>query len=420
MALAPQRGRVGGERAVVAAVPAEPGQRDEHLARVGDHPGPIPAGERLVADPRGHDEQPLQLPAAGVSSAVASSASSATPRSARPSARATCAGGFGAPAPGTRSMHSTHVPGAGRGMTGSPDADHGARGRHRGARFLVGLRHHLRAAHPDGDGGTTAEVTVVGNTGDDIRLFGLQICPDLDTLMYTLGGGISAERGWGREGETFVVKDELAAYGVAARLVRARRQGHRDAPGAHPDAHRGLPRLSVVHRGAVRALGTASAMPRTGAPPTMGETPTTGPRADAARRGRPAPAGSCRSTRPGSTAAGSRRRRRRWPPARRARASRPRRRPDDAVRPGSRPRRRIHHSWKWMARRARRSSPSIDHVGLDPVVAHRQQPHARLPARAQRLGDRARAGSPRRASGCAPGGSRCRGRRARTSCGSTP
>jgi len=33
-------------------------------------------------------------------------------------------------------------------------------------------------------------------------------------VMYTLGGGISAERGWGREGETFTAKNELAAYGV--------------------------------------------------------------------------------------------------------------------------------------------------------------------------------------------------------------
>ncbi len=78
-----------------------------------------------------------------------------------------------------------------------------------GARFTRGLLHHL-ASHGD-----ASEVTVVGNTGDDIRLFGLQICPDLDTVMYTLGGGISEERGWGREDETFTVKEELAAYGVS-------------------------------------------------------------------------------------------------------------------------------------------------------------------------------------------------------------
>src|SRR3954463_13066140 len=47
-------------------------------------------------------------------------------------------------------------------------------------------------------------------------MFGLRICPDLDTVMYTLGGGISAERGWGREDETFRVRDELAAYAAAA------------------------------------------------------------------------------------------------------------------------------------------------------------------------------------------------------------
>ncbi|GAA3062750.1 2-phospho-L-lactate transferase [Streptomyces roseofulvus] len=73
-----------------------------------------------------------------------------------------------------------------------------------GARFLRGLKQ----AVPD------AEITVVGNTGDDIHLFGLKVCPDLDTVMYTLGGGIHEEQGWGRDGETFAVKEELAAYGV--------------------------------------------------------------------------------------------------------------------------------------------------------------------------------------------------------------
>ena len=76
-----------------------------------------------------------------------------------------------------------------------------------GARFLTGLKH-LLADDPD------SQITVVGNTGDDIWIHGVRVCPDLDTVMYTLGDGISAERGWGREGETFVVKAELAAYGV--------------------------------------------------------------------------------------------------------------------------------------------------------------------------------------------------------------
>jgi LPPG:FO 2-phospho-L-lactate transferase len=73
-----------------------------------------------------------------------------------------------------------------------------------GARFLRGLK----SAVPE------AEITVIGNTGDDIHLFGLKVCPDLDTVMYTLGGGISQERGWGREDESFTVKEELLAYGV--------------------------------------------------------------------------------------------------------------------------------------------------------------------------------------------------------------
>lgn len=73
-----------------------------------------------------------------------------------------------------------------------------------GARFLVGVR----AAYPE------AEITAVVNVGDDIWLHGLRICPDLDTCMYTLGGGIDPERGWGHAGETWSVRDELAAYGA--------------------------------------------------------------------------------------------------------------------------------------------------------------------------------------------------------------
>jgi LPPG:FO 2-phospho-L-lactate transferase len=73
-----------------------------------------------------------------------------------------------------------------------------------GARFLRGAL----AAVPE------AEVTVIGNVGDDITLHGLRVCPDLDTVMYTLGGGIHEGQGWGRAAETFSVADELSAYGV--------------------------------------------------------------------------------------------------------------------------------------------------------------------------------------------------------------
>jgi LPPG:FO 2-phospho-L-lactate transferase len=72
------------------------------------------------------------------------------------------------------------------------------------ARFLRGLR----ATRPD------ADITVIGNTGDDFTPFGLHVCPDLDTVMYTLGGGISEEQGWGRAGESHAVLSELAAYGA--------------------------------------------------------------------------------------------------------------------------------------------------------------------------------------------------------------
>jgi LPPG:FO 2-phospho-L-lactate transferase len=94
-----------------------------------------------------------------------------------------------------------------------------------GARFLAGVR------------ATGAEVTAVVNVGDDVTLHGLRICPDLDSVMYTLGGGADAERGWGRAGETWTVKEELAAYGaeptwfglgdrdVATHLVRTRMLG---------------------------------------------------------------------------------------------------------------------------------------------------------------------------------------------------
>jgi LPPG:FO 2-phospho-L-lactate transferase len=73
-----------------------------------------------------------------------------------------------------------------------------------GARFLRGLQ---RTA-------PQAQITAIVNTGDDLTLHGLRICPDLDTIMYTLGGGLDEERGWGRVGETFAVRDELGAYGV--------------------------------------------------------------------------------------------------------------------------------------------------------------------------------------------------------------
>src|SRR3954467_2263812 len=79
-----------------------------------------------------------------------------------------------------------------------------------GARFLQGLLALLGRR----GGGEAGRVTVVANTADDLWLHGLKVCPDLDTVMYTLGGGIDAERGWGRTDETWHAKEELEAYGV--------------------------------------------------------------------------------------------------------------------------------------------------------------------------------------------------------------
>jgi LPPG:FO 2-phospho-L-lactate transferase len=82
-----------------------------------------------------------------------------------------------------------------------------------GARFLQGLLHGIAGGLLPGVT-KDARVTVVANTADDIWVHGLKVCPDLDTVMYTLGDGIDPDRGWGRREETWSTKDELAAYGV--------------------------------------------------------------------------------------------------------------------------------------------------------------------------------------------------------------
>jgi len=57
------------------------------------------------------------------------------------------------------------------------------------------------------------ELTVVVNTGDDFDLYGLRICPDLDTVMYTLGGLANPTTGWGLAGDTFQALEMLGKYG---------------------------------------------------------------------------------------------------------------------------------------------------------------------------------------------------------------
>jgi LPPG:FO 2-phospho-L-lactate transferase len=90
-----------------------------------------------------------------------------------------------------------------------------------GARFLRGVR----AACPDDD------ITAVVNTGDDVTL---RICPDLDSVMYTLSGAHDSERGWGRKDESWRIMAEFKEYGaqpswfalgdldIATHLVRTR------------------------------------------------------------------------------------------------------------------------------------------------------------------------------------------------------
>jgi LPPG:FO 2-phospho-L-lactate transferase len=70
-------------------------------------------------------------------------------------------------------------------------------------KFLRGL---VRVVSP-------GDVTVVVNTGDDLTLHGLRICPDLDSVMYWLAGISDRQRGWGRAGETFRALDEVRRLG---------------------------------------------------------------------------------------------------------------------------------------------------------------------------------------------------------------
>jgi LPPG:FO 2-phospho-L-lactate transferase len=102
-----------------------------------------------------------------------------------------------------------------------------------GAKFLLGVKQFLgwqAYGPPQGtsdapEGGHAWEnpppamdhqVTAIVNTADDIRLHNLQICPDLDSCMYTLAGASDLKRGWGRRDETWTVSAELAGYGAEA------------------------------------------------------------------------------------------------------------------------------------------------------------------------------------------------------------
>ena len=57
------------------------------------------------------------------------------------------------------------------------------------------------------------ELTVIANVGDDVELHGLHVSPDVDALLYTLGGLIDADRGWGIRGDTMTAHAMLERYG---------------------------------------------------------------------------------------------------------------------------------------------------------------------------------------------------------------
>ncbi|WP_224449254.1 2-phospho-L-lactate transferase [Haloprofundus salilacus] len=62
------------------------------------------------------------------------------------------------------------------------------------------------------------ETTVVGNTGDDVELGGLLVCPDLDTVLFDGGGVLDRERWWGIDGDTTETHEELHRLADAAGL----------------------------------------------------------------------------------------------------------------------------------------------------------------------------------------------------------
>lgn len=84
-----------------------------------------------------------------------------------------------------------------------------------GARFLLGVQKLFGLGQFAGDGpDDDHQLTAVVNIGDDAWMHGVRICPDLDTCMYTLGGGVDPDRGWGHRDESWHAKDELTRYGV--------------------------------------------------------------------------------------------------------------------------------------------------------------------------------------------------------------
>jgi LPPG:FO 2-phospho-L-lactate transferase len=109
------------------------------------------------------------------------------------------------------------------------------------------------------------DLTVVGNVGDDLEVFGLHVSPDLDSIFYALAGLNDEERGWGRAGETWRALEAAKALGADAWF----QLGDLDL-GLHltrTDALRRGEPLSAVTRGLAAAAGlTATLLPATDDP----------------------------------------------------------------------------------------------------------------------------------------------------------
>ena len=75
-----------------------------------------------------------------------------------------------------------------------------------GARFLRGV---VSVVDP-------ADVTVIGNVGDDVEVLGLHVSPDLDSILYALAGVADEERGWGRADETWNALEAAGELGGEA------------------------------------------------------------------------------------------------------------------------------------------------------------------------------------------------------------
>lgn len=75
-----------------------------------------------------------------------------------------------------------------------------------GAKFVDGLR---QVVHPE-------DLTIIVNTGDDMRWWGLHVSPDIDSIIYMLAGELSQERGWGVEYDTFFCLKTMGRMGEPA------------------------------------------------------------------------------------------------------------------------------------------------------------------------------------------------------------